>query len=884
MRSPLPKRHPSTRSARPSAQARPPPRRCPGRCADARKHDAIAALEMPVLHSIWSQRCSGGHLDRGRQLRMICYAWRRPHGGHRVADLLGKIELGAGEALRRILKIRRCRLLQRESRTCCAAGPRCRRCPRRQIEHDAALRGGRRVVEVHDGPLRALQRFIGAADQRFARLREHLHGHVVGDAALLDQATDEIEVGLGRGWKADLDLLVAHLHQQFEHPKLAFAVHGLDERLVAVAQIDAAPHRGRRDRLRRPGAIGNVDRVNDAYLVAGAIFMAILLSLFSREASAREWADRRSCWDGGSTIEKGVGYVRARRSSRARSPGRASAGTVGMDRMVRMAKRELLPIPPTIAQIQPKCNAPGARCDPERRSVAFLLRKSGQGSCDTSVPGKIPSSPAGPMHGLDRLATPTAPLNLWRRVVLAVLLSGHAGIAVHAANRILALPAPWNDQPLEWAKAMGGTAVVLLLAVWRWPHHAAGATSLVVLALAMMLLTPGAVCTVALCLASGIVIGKWLWNGGGFCGRPAPGGRAVGHRRDHRAFALAVRWRIHSPAIHVGLALLMLVLGAPLRRWPHGMGSTHPAAPRHDHRTWLDRRRGDRRRAPSDHRRETGGRLRPSTLHLQLPELIAAQRSFRHSRPLPVASMPLGADYAFATAYLMGNESAARALNLAFGGLACALAYRLAANFATREAALACVTLFAAMPLATLVTGSLFSETLWTAFLLAALVVVVEASTGRASPLPALALVAGGAMATKVLSVPWLSIWFRTRFGRTKRGAVRASRCAFAAGWSWHWGGDGAWPRCQRRGCARATRCSIHEHAVRFAAVRYGHGVQQPGVQPRRCPAHPMGHRAPKRRFIEATMERSGSPGSSPSRGDHRVHDGRARSQWLVLG
>ena len=370
------------------------------------------------------------------------------------------------------------------------------------------------------------------------------------------------------------------------------------------------------------------------------------------------------------------------------------------------------------------------------------------------------------MHGLDRLATPTPPaplpLNLWRRVVLALLLLGHAGLAVHAANRILALPAPWNDQPLEWAKAMAGTAVVLLLAVWRWPHHAAGATSLVVLALAMMLLTPGAVCTVALCLASGIVIGKWLLERvAGSAAVPLPVAALSGIAVTIGAFALAVRWRIHSPAMHVGLALLMLVLGRNQLRRLAGTAWGQLTQPRHvttTERGWI----------------VVAGIVavlhliiaaKPevgydaSTLHLQLPELIAAQRSFRHDVGRYLwASMPLGADYAFATAYLMGSESAARALNLAFGGLACALAYRLAASFATREAALACVTLFAAMPLATLVTGFLFSETLWTAFLLAALVVVVEGSAARVSLLPALALVAGGAMATKVLSLPWLSI------------------------------------------------------------------------------------------------------------------------------
>ena len=37
---------------------------------------------------------------------------------------------------------------------------------------------------------------------------------------------------------------VAHLDEQLEHPHLALGVHRVDERLVAVAQVDRAPARG----------------------------------------------------------------------------------------------------------------------------------------------------------------------------------------------------------------------------------------------------------------------------------------------------------------------------------------------------------------------------------------------------------------------------------------------------------------------------------------------------------------------------------------------------------------------------------------------------------------------------------------------------------------
>lgn len=48
-------------------------------------------------------------------------------------------------------------------------------------------------------------------------------------------------IRLARGGEAHLDLLKADPKEQFEKFKLGFKRHGLDERLVAVAQIDAAP-------------------------------------------------------------------------------------------------------------------------------------------------------------------------------------------------------------------------------------------------------------------------------------------------------------------------------------------------------------------------------------------------------------------------------------------------------------------------------------------------------------------------------------------------------------------------------------------------------------------------------------------------------------------
>ena len=98
---------------------------------------------------------------------------------------------------------------------------------------------------MHDDilALGALDRLECPLDDVFARLGQHLHGHIIRDHILFDQCAHEVELGLGSGRKADLDLLEADLDEQLEKLQLLFQAHRNDERLVAIAQIDAAPYR-----------------------------------------------------------------------------------------------------------------------------------------------------------------------------------------------------------------------------------------------------------------------------------------------------------------------------------------------------------------------------------------------------------------------------------------------------------------------------------------------------------------------------------------------------------------------------------------------------------------------------------------------------------------
>lgn len=128
-------------------------------------------------------------------------------------------------------------------------------------EDDAAELRRRRVVQVDGGPLGADQALDGAFNQLLACLRQHRDLHVVGDAVLFDQVPHEVVVGLAGCGETDLDLLVAHADQQVEDLALALGVHGLDQRLVAVAQVSGEPARSFGDGLRGPGSVRQVDRL-----------------------------------------------------------------------------------------------------------------------------------------------------------------------------------------------------------------------------------------------------------------------------------------------------------------------------------------------------------------------------------------------------------------------------------------------------------------------------------------------------------------------------------------------------------------------------------------------------------------------------------------------
>ena len=96
---------------------------------------------------------------------------------------------------------------------------------------------------MHNRVLHAAQRIKRLSDDMLPRLCQHLHGHIVGDEIVIDEAAQELVLRLRRGRKTDLDLLEPHTHEKIEERQLLVQTHRDDECLIAVAQINRAPNR-----------------------------------------------------------------------------------------------------------------------------------------------------------------------------------------------------------------------------------------------------------------------------------------------------------------------------------------------------------------------------------------------------------------------------------------------------------------------------------------------------------------------------------------------------------------------------------------------------------------------------------------------------------------
>src|SRR4029450_6159353 len=105
------------------------------------------------------------------------------------------------------------------------------------------------------GASRSDQALHGALDQILTSLGQHGDGDVVGNEVVLDEQAYEVEVELGSGREAYLDLLVPHRDQQLEHGAFAYRGHRANQCLVAVTKISRRRAGGGYDAPVGPGSV-----------------------------------------------------------------------------------------------------------------------------------------------------------------------------------------------------------------------------------------------------------------------------------------------------------------------------------------------------------------------------------------------------------------------------------------------------------------------------------------------------------------------------------------------------------------------------------------------------------------------------------------------------
>ena len=176
---------------------------------------------------------------------------RVPDLDHRVAHFLGELELGRAEGLWRIFerplgfRLLGCELDEQLGGADCDLFHACFVL----VEDNAAERRRGGVIQVNNGFLCPAQGFERTRDQVLTTLGQHLNGGVVRDVVAFDQGADEVKVGLRGGRERRFDFFDADADQGLPETQFLDRIHRLDQRLVTVAKVRAAPDRRCRDGL-----------------------------------------------------------------------------------------------------------------------------------------------------------------------------------------------------------------------------------------------------------------------------------------------------------------------------------------------------------------------------------------------------------------------------------------------------------------------------------------------------------------------------------------------------------------------------------------------------------------------------------------------------------
>jgi hypothetical protein len=170
-------------------------------------------------------------------------------------------------------------------------------------------------------------------------------------------------------------------------------------------------------------------------------------------------------------------------------------------------------------------------------------------------------------------------------------------------------------------------------------------------------------------------------------------------------------------------------------------------------------------------------------IHLAVPMHMAIHHFWHYDvTQLSWAVMPMTAEWCFTTAYLMGGEYAAKLLPFVFLCVTCALIVLLCRRLVSRPVALLIAAVYAATPVVQLITGAMFTDSLWTAFLVAAAAAIVHWTESRdPAMLPLSGILLGAAMATKFVALSFLApclVWVLVNCFRRKDGFDRKSLAA----------------------------------------------------------------------------------------------------------
>ena len=251
--------------------------------------NAVAVLEMPA-HPFDLVRIDigGVHLYRGGKIEdHRLFPGGLPDVLYGCADLQCKIKLCAGKALRRILENEisgeiLCTLFYPACSPLCDlddALP-------VHIEHDIPLEGRSGVVNVENDVFAAPDRLKGPLDLLFSALGEDLDIDIIRDHVIVDEFPEKIILDLAGRGESDLDFLEAQLEEETVHLHLLTDHHRIDQGLVAVAKIHAAPYRCLFDLLVGPLPLGIVDnRVFRVFLVIQHVFVTPFLKHIMRSGA-----------------------------------------------------------------------------------------------------------------------------------------------------------------------------------------------------------------------------------------------------------------------------------------------------------------------------------------------------------------------------------------------------------------------------------------------------------------------------------------------------------------------------------------------------------------------------------------------------------------------